>query len=287
MKNCNCAKVLLDNLSRFTSRPALFELGEALFWDDPHISKSMLAAHLAADSDGASRSRETIEKTVNHLISTATLQQDDTVLDLGCGPGLYSNRLCRYGMAITGIDISERSIEYARKVAREQGLNSTYLCGNFFDLDYDCQFDRVLQIYGEMSTFSDQARNRLLQIIHKALKDDGLFIFDVSTRNLRMREGLKNRWYFAEEGFWRPHRHAVLELGFDYPEDDIWLDQYIVIDETGNSKTYRLWFHDYSLVTITEALNENGFALEQVWGDLTGTTYESGNDWIAIVAKKV
>ncbi|WP_144034016.1 hypothetical protein [Sporomusa silvacetica] len=116
-----------------------------------------------------------------------------------------------------------------------------------------------------------------------SLAKGGVFLF----RNLRMREGLKNRWYFDEEGFWRPHRHAVLEMGFDYPEADTWLDQYIVIDETGDSKTYRLWFHDYSLSTITQVLNENGFVIEKVWGDLTGANYACDNDWIAIVARKI
>jgi hypothetical protein len=148
-------------------------------------------------------------------------------------------------------------------------------------------FDSVLQIYGELSTFSDEARNRLLHIVHKALKKDGLFIFDVSTRALRMREGLSNGWYFAEEGFWRSGRHLVLEQGFDYPENAVWLNQYTVVAEDGEVKIYRIWFHDYSLQTITEVLNNNGFRVEYAWNDLTGEAYSNGGDWIAIAARKV
>jgi len=286
-KNSQMLQKLFECLTDSVKKPELFQLGESLFWDDPHISKSMLDAHLNPEFDGASRKLETIEKTVNHLISTSLLKQGDKVLDLGCGPGLYSNRLCQHGINITGIDISRRSIEFAQKTAKEQGLDVEYICGSFFDIDYDGRFDSVLQIYGELCTVSNEARNRLLGIIRKILKNNGLFIFDVSTRALRMREGLKNSWYFCAGGFWHPKKHVVLEQGIDYPENDIWLNQYIVIDEEGGVKTYRVWFHDYSLQTITEVLNDNGFQIEYVWNSLTGQEYSCGGDWIAIAARKV
>ncbi|WP_371373480.1 class I SAM-dependent methyltransferase [Sporomusa aerivorans] len=264
----------------------LFQPGEALFWDDPHISRSMLAAHLNPEFDGASRMPGTIEKTIEHLISSQVLRPGDRVLDLGCGPGLYSRPLCQQGIQITGVDISQRSIDYARQNAEELGLNIDYICGDFFNLQYEETFDRVLQIYGEICTFSNNARNRLLQIIHQALKRDGLFIFDVSTRKLRRREGLRNRWYFSEGGFWREGRHIVLEEGYDYPQDDSWLNQYTVIDEGGSCKVYRIWFHDYSLQTISAVLQDNGFKVADVWNSLTGERYQEGGDWIAIVAQK-
>lgn len=268
-------------------RPKLFEPGEILFWDDPHISKSMLENHLNPNVDGASRRKESIEKTIEHFLGASIINQGDKVLDLGCGPGLYSSRLCTHAIEVTGIDISKRSIDYARKKAGKQGLSIDYICGSFFDIDYDGVFDCVQQIYGELCTFSDETRNRLLGIIHRALKDGGRFIFDVSTRDLRMSEGVINRWYYSEGGFWRPNRHVVLEQGFDYPEQDTWLDQYTVIDEGGDIKTYRLWFHDYSLPTISQVLNNNGFEIEYVWSALDGTEYKENSDWIAVVARKV
>ncbi|MBP2636156.1 MAG: hypothetical protein H6Q72_2063 [Firmicutes bacterium] len=278
---------LFECLRESVRKPELFQAGELLFWDDPHISKSMLEAHLNPDSNGASRTLPIIEKTVEHLVRTSILKSHDKVLDLGCGPGLYSSRLCQKGIRVTGIDISKRSINYAQKKADELQLDIEYVCSNFFDITYEHVFDSVLQIYGELSTFSDEARNSLLRIVHKALKKDGLFIFDVSTRVLRMREGLGNRWYFAEDGFWQSGRHLVLEQGFDYPDNDVWLNQYTVIAEDGEFKTYRIWFHDYSLQTINEVLQDNGFKVEYVWNDLIGETYSNGGDWIAIAARKV
>jgi SAM-dependent methyltransferase len=282
-----CFSKLFECLADSIRKPNLFEKEEGLFWDDPHISKSLLDAHLNPEYDGASRKLETIEKTVNNLMRSSLLKQDDMVLDLGCGPGLYSNRFCQFGMHLTGIDLSKRSIEYAQRKAEEQGLNIEYIRGSFFDIKYDGMFDRVLQVYGEICTFPNEERDRLLKIIHKALRKDGLFIFDVSTRELRKSEGLKNKWLFFDGGFWHPGKHIVLEQGFDYPEHDTWVDQYTVISEEGKCKTYHMWFHDYSLEAITEVLANNGFQVKHIWNSLTGEEYKAGGGWIAIVAQKV
>lgn len=119
---------MFECLAESGSRPKLLEPGETLFWDDPHISKSMLENHLNPNVDGASRRAESIEKTVEHLLGASIINQSDKVFDLGCGPGLYSNRLCMHGIKVTGIDISRRSIDYALKKAGEQGLSIDYIC---------------------------------------------------------------------------------------------------------------------------------------------------------------
>lgn len=276
---------LLSFMKQYTVRPILFEPGELKFWDDPHISKSMLEAHLNPNHDAASRKPETIDKTVRHLFESGLFKPGMKVLDLGCGPGLYAERLCRAGAEVVGLDISERSIEYATKRAVESRLEIEYQCLNFFDMNFLHEFDAVIQIYGEINTFSDEKRNRLLGLIHRALKKEGLFIFDATTRVLRMKDGLKNGWYISDGGFWRKGNHLVFERGFDYPEEEVWLDQYFVIDDKG-AKVYRNWFHDYSFNSIDSVLQSAGFKTRYVWNDLTGSSFTKDGDWIAICAEK-
>ena len=54
-KNEKMLQNIFERLADSGRKPQLFEPGEALFWDDPHISKSMLEAHLNPNVDGASR----------------------------------------------------------------------------------------------------------------------------------------------------------------------------------------------------------------------------------------
>ena len=128
-------------------------------------------------------------------------------------------------------------------------------------------------------------RDSLLKLVHRALKNGGAFVFDVSTRAQRVKGGLKNGWYISDGGFWRPGNHLVLEQGFDYPGEEVWLDQYVVIDDHG-VKVYRNWFHDYSFDSINSVLITAGFKTKHIWNDLTGSSFTEGGDWIAICAEE-
>jgi hypothetical protein len=111
-------------------------------------------------------------------------------------------------------------------------------------------------------------------------------VLDVSTREHRKKHGNRNGWQAFESGFWKPGPHLVLEEGFDYPEQSIWLDQYTVIEADGKISVYRNWFQDYTPETITAELLRGGFFVESAWGDLTGTPCTPDDEWIGLVARK-
>lgn len=275
----------LSEIIKQQKRPALFSAGEPLFWDDPYISAQMLRAHLDPTTDLASRRPETIAASVDWIINTAGLEQGDAVLDLGCGPGLYAARLAQRGQKVTGVDISRRSIDYARKFAAEYGLAATYRCQNYLDLADENQYDAALLIFGDYCTFSPQQRQQILQNVRRALKPVGWFILDVTTRVHRERHGIKNGWYASEGGFWQPGPHLVLEQGFEYPEEGVFLDQYIVVDEAGEIRVYQNWFQDFDPETIRKELTMGGFEVRSLWGDLTGTPLTVSSEWIGIAAQ--
>jgi len=65
-----------------------------------------------------------------------------SILDVGCGHGTQSDLLSKLGFDVTGIDVNEHMINYAKSV------NPTvkYIHGNFlqypFDIKFDYTFDR-------------------------------------------------------------------------------------------------------------------------------------------------
>lgn len=277
----------LAQLLALQKKPLPFSPGEALFWDDPHISIGMLEAHLDPNSDRASRRPALIDRSVEWLTETLNLTPGMAVLDLGCGPGLYASRLAQRGLNVTGIDGSRRSIDYAQKDAGEQGLTIDYRYANYLDLTAQEMYDAALLIYGDFCPLSPDQRSTLLGNVWRALKPGGHFVLDVTTRIHRQQSANRNGWYVADRGFWKPGPHLVLEEGFDYPEESIFLDQYIVIEADGRMSVYRNWFQDYSRDTITAELEAGGFRVESLWSDLAGTPFSEESGWIGVVARRL
>ena len=273
---------IINQMKKMSKKPLLFNKEGGNIWTEEYIAKQMLEAHLNPDFDGASRRNLIIEKTIDFL-AKKVIKKNSSILDLGCGPGLYAEKLCRKGYKVTGIDFSENTINYAKRSAEKEKLNIEYKCENFFNLKYLEEYDAVMQIYGEINTFSDEERDKLFKIIYNALKPNGRFIFDISTPALREKCGFKKNWQISEGGFWRKKAHIVLEEGFKY-EDNIWLDQYIVADKEG-VQVYRNWFHDYTAETIRQVVQSSGFKVIDMV-TLTGEPLKNHSEWILIIAEK-
>ena len=273
-------------LQQLQHRPAPFTPGEPLFWDDPHISIGMLDSHLNPNTNAASRRPETIDRSVAWIVEVLDLHPGDAVLDLGCGPGLYAARLAGRGLQVTGVDYSRRSIEYATQYAREHGLDIAYRYQDYLSLQDALAYDAALLIYGDFCALGPEQRSLLLRNVHRALRAGGRFVLDVSTREHRKLHGARSAWYAVEGGFWKPGPHLVLEQGFDYPEQSIYLDQYIVVQADGELSVYRNWFQDYAPEAIAAELEASGFSVYGLWGDLAGTLYAEGSEWIGVVADK-
>jgi len=274
----------IDELKCLCDKPEPFTPGEPEFWTDPHIAQQMLHFHLDPDIEAASRRPETIRRITEWLVQALGLKPGDSLIDLGCGPGLYAVQLAQHGLRVTGVDFSQNSIQYAVEGSRLCGLEISYRWQNYLQMEYESCFDAALLIYGDLCPLSPPQRARLLGNVRRALKPGGVFALDVTTPHLRRKEGLKNSWYASRNGFWKSSPHLVLEQGFAY-DGAIYLDQYIVIEENGKITVYRNWFQDYTCETIRAELEEYGFRVVGMWGDLMGTPLEPESDWIGVVAR--
>jgi SAM-dependent methyltransferase len=102
---------LIDVAREFEEVPDPWEEGRTIPWEDPGFSRRMLVFHLGQDSDAASRRLETIDKHIEFI--TRLAKPAGRVLDLGCGPGLYTQRLAEQGYDCLGIDLGPASIDFA------------------------------------------------------------------------------------------------------------------------------------------------------------------------------
>ena len=261
--------------------PPLFERG-APMWHAPYIARQMLQYHLGESHDIASRRPEIINNIINWISEKLNLSDGMHLLDLGCGPGLYTSRFAERGLHVTGVDYSQNSINYAQ----EQDNNSTYICQDYTSLKLaDNQFDVVMMIYGDLCVLSDAERDGLLSKINRWLKPDGAFVFDVTTPQVHAYLKDHKSWSVAPDGgFWKPTPYMVLEQGFMY-DDDVTLEQFILIQDDGAQTVYRNWYRDYTPETLSHMLKNNGYNQVETYADLTGQPYTDGSDWIGVIAK--
>ena len=70
--------------------------------------------------------------------------ENRTVLDIGCGPGLYAVTLAKLGARkVVGIDLADRMVNLAKEYARSEGVEHKcdFFVGDFATSNFDEKFD--------------------------------------------------------------------------------------------------------------------------------------------------
>ncbi|PWD98266.1 class I SAM-dependent methyltransferase [Marinilabilia rubra] len=250
----------IEEIVNITKKPTLYEEGTAFMWTDPHISKQLLDVHLNPDLDLASRKKTAIERTARWILENQNSSEKLNILDLGCGPGLYTEIFAENGHNVTGIDISENSIDYALKSAERKRLNIDYRQGSYLDIDLGQEkYDLIVLIFTDLGVLLPNEREILLEKISGALKKGGVFIFDVlKDKNLRKKLSPKT-WNVSNAGFWKNVPYLALSESFLYERERVILFQSAIIDNEENITTYRFWTHFFTHKKIIEMLEKYGF----------------------------
>ena len=100
-----------------------------------------------------------------------------SILHLQCHFGQDSISLSRLGAKVTGVDLSDKAINKAKKIARDLKTNTNFICCDIYDLSnhLDEQFDIIFTSYGVIGWLPDL--NKWAKIISRFLKPNGQFVF--------------------------------------------------------------------------------------------------------------
>ncbi len=251
---------LLDVVHR-NRDPIPWSEGDNIPWHEPGFSERMLKEHLTQEHDAASRRLEKVEQHVAWIDHELLASRPTMILDLGCGPGLYSNRLARLGHTCVGIDYSPASIAYASSVAEEEELGCKYDCEDIRTADYGAGYGLVMQIFGEFNVFRPEDARGILRKAHGALVEDGLILLEAHTFFAIQTMGEKGHgWYSAEHGLFSPEPHLCLEESYWEPASQTATFRYFVVNaSSGRVTRFAQTMQAYSDDEYRSVLTECGF----------------------------
>lgn len=164
-------------------RPLDSTRGEA-YWDqasrEATIDLDQVAAHNSQLPLAFHRSirRRQIDRLAEEILR---LGEPPTVLDLGCGPGLWAVELSSLVRSWMGYDIAPAFVEEAARQAKERGLDHLkFQVGSLLEVSLEERFDLVV-LGGALGLFDDPDLPGLMQVVRRHLKPDGLAYVRVST----------------------------------------------------------------------------------------------------------
>lgn len=240
---------LLDIVRR-QPKPKPWAEGEKIPWDDPAFSRRMLNEHLSQDHDAASRRFAIIDQHVDWIHNQVLNGQPTRILDLGCGPGLYTHRLARLGHTCTGIDFSPASIAYAKEQAEDAGLACSYRRQDIRRADYGNDYGLVMLIFGEFNVFHPADARQILEKAYLALEPNGHLLLEPHTFDaVRTLGQAPPSWHTAESGLFSDEPYLCLEENVWDADDNVTIQRYYVIDATTSEVTR----HSSSMQAYTDA----------------------------------
>lgn len=224
-------------------------------WRDPHIQRQLVGIHLDDSTAAATRNPPAVQRTID--LVTAGLPPGAAVLDLGCGPGLYTQQLADNGFDVTGVDFNGASIEYARQHARGR---LTYVEADYTrDLPAG-PFDLAVLIYLDFGTHLPQVQRALLVEVCRRLRPGGRLVMDYLDAAVADRHRPGRAWEAsAAGGFWAPGPHLVLSQTTVEPRVLARRIRYTLLTE-GEVRRFDVWEHCFTEDTIHSMFAEAGFA---------------------------
>ena len=252
-------------------------------WTRPHLARQMLGYHLSQDTDLASRRFKSIDRVVEWIDAQLDLSEK-TICDLGCGPGLYARRFALRGAKVTGVDISTHSLDYAKD---QDAQTIRYIEADYLSDNLPSGFDVITLIYTDLCALSPAQREKLLGRMRGMLNPGGHIGLDVAgIGSFAKKEEVTIIQDKLMDGFWAAGAYIGIQRTFVYPKEYLTLDCYLIAEPSETWQIYN-WFQHFTPESIQAELQNAGFEIDQMVGDLCGEPLKPESNLIGIIAHAI
>ncbi|MDB8793210.1 class I SAM-dependent methyltransferase [Romboutsia sp. 1001216sp1] len=218
------------------------------------------------------------------------IEKEDTkvqnILELACGTGNLTIPLTKKNYDIAGIDISEEMLGVAREKAEKEGVELVLLQQDIAELDFDItNLDCVLCACDGFNYITyDEDLENVFKKTYELLKENGLFIFDISSF-YKLSSVLGNNMYGE-------NREDIAYMWQNYFDDEENLVEmelaFFVKDEDGRFERFEEVHQQraYTEEEILDMLQSVGFKDIKVYSDFTFEAPKEDSERIFFVGRK-
>lgn len=201
------------------------------------------------------------------------------VLDLCCGPGVFTVPLARRGLEVTGVDRSPAMLERARESCAAAGVKARFVRADAREHVEPCAYDTVLNMFTSFGYFEDPGDNaRVLRGMHDCLAPGGRLLLDVAGKELLARKVTPPKVV---------RRGDDLLVQTDTVLDD-WArlrSDWVLVRGDRVHRASLVWFV-YSAVELRAMVREAGFEEVEVFGGFDGRPYDQDAERLVVRAAR-
>jgi SAM-dependent methyltransferase len=210
---------------------------------------------------------------MRNITSFLNLSKDTHILDLPCGKGRHAVFLNSLGYKVTGGDLSENSIEYAKKF-ENKNLNFQV---HDMRKPFRNKYNAVFNLFTSFGYFEDDKEDLLiLQNIKNGLTENGFFVFDFLNADKVNANLVENETKIVEDITFRIKRE--IKNGFILKHISFFAD------EKQHHFTERVKYLD--LQKMIAFLEKVGFEITNVFGNYSLAGFDQNtSDRLILVAK--
>lgn len=214
------------------------------------------------------------------VMNIAGLKEGDSVMDVCSGPGRISVEMACLGLKVTAIDITQPYLDIAKETAEDEGVELETINHDMRTFSSEKKYDAAVNLYnsfGYCDSISDDTK--IIKSTYNALKDGGIFIMELISRETAVKYFTEGEWYerdnltilteFSVEGLWEGLR-----------------SKWIIIDENGKKLSHEFVQRLYSAKELRDTFLEVGFSDVKVYGGYDLRPYDQNASTMVIVAKK-
>jgi SAM-dependent methyltransferase len=225
-----------------------------------------------------SRDQEQTLADAHFLERALELPPGSRLLDVPCGAGRLALEMARRGYSVTGVDLCQELLEYARTQADTEGLDCAWQRGDMRHLAGLGQFDGAYCFWNSFGYFDDAGNAQFLRAVSQALKPGAPLVMDTPLLETRLPEMAAQ-----ERDWWQVGNLLALEeRRFDHTTGRVESDWTFI--QGGQLETRHLSLRLYTYRELVALLEQAGFSRHEAYGSLDWEPFELGAPWLYLIA---